>query len=61
MEIDRNVLVYTEKVKFVNFFSPGNIVLEVYSTLATVFVRNYDYVTVDELRKRAFCVIWNPT
>jgi len=61
MEIDRNIPVCTGKIKFVNFFSPVNIVLEVYSALATVFARDYDYVTVDELRKCAFCVIWNPT
>lgn len=44
-----------------NFSSPGDIILEVYSALATVFARDYDYITVDELRKCAFCVVWIPT
>lgn len=51
------------KIKFMNLSYSGNIPLKFCSALTTAFARDYDYITVDvdELRKCAFCVIWNPT
>lgn len=58
-------LIYIEKeykMKFMNFSSPGDIILERFTRRWRLFfARDYDYITVDELRKCAFCVVWIPT